>query len=86
MIGNRHPRAKARLSLAEFTRNLTAREFQGPKACAESKIMGNGPEDADPKQFASGVVLAMSNPAIECEGKATQPPEGLGRAASQYNP
>lgn len=67
MIGSRQPRITkpTGMSLAQFTRNLSASQSQGPPRSADSQTVG--PENVGQKRFAADVMVAMSKPVLEEE-------------------
>jgi hypothetical protein len=67
VIGSRQPRVTkpARMSLAQFTRNLTTSESDAPSPCAGGEMAD--PESVGQKRFAANVMVAMSKP-TRCDG------------------
>jgi hypothetical protein len=63
------------MSLAQFSRNLIASQSEGAPDWVSRTAEGTGLESVGQKQFAAGVVAAMSNPALECNEEVAELPK-----------
>jgi hypothetical protein len=73
VIGSRQPKP-ARMSLAQFSRNLISSESHNRPDYASSTANGVGLERIGQKRFAADVVAAMSIPALQPHGVAVGNP------------
>jgi hypothetical protein len=79
MLGSRQTSVTkpTRMSLAQFSENLTSGNSQGRPDCASSTTEGVALESPGQKRFANDVVAAMSNPALQANDGAAEVPELL---------
>jgi hypothetical protein len=72
-----------RMSLAQFSKNLAARDSQDPPDCVGATAEGVGKECVGHQRFAADVVAAMAYPAVQSNEVELQHPQLTGANSSK---